>query len=1726
MKELHNNYNNFINNPNFEKTKSTSTELTLLRMIFFKSGILNVMHNTIDLCFTYFKFTQKSVLNLVSLVSNFLTLVFDNDPFSISILLKRGVFDIINKNITYQSFYYETDYDICSIYKLFVLEEISFIEKMIESIRDNNYRLSYHSFLHPLIHLTVNKYSINKFSLRNEKEKGSHSFPIFNCNGEKRLKHKKINNEKFVVDISYLISTLFDNLQAYYPLYEFKVEKFNKDQAEKKKIKYEEEDKEEKLKVKLKYVPHSRLSISIYKLIKEIAIANCLYDAGDILNECVVFFSSFIEKYLLDEFEHIQDLTYLIQREQHQVAELTVIMISVLNQLPEDSTAPILNLINIPIMQKLLYWLEEDYKNFKYIRNVNEAILRKLMISLNQISVNSNFSLYKTDEQIIENKKNNEITVYSVSFKKKNVESIQKDKILEVKSNFERRKSLSTPKNKTPKNIQENQKELENDKNTKFIYLEEKNIESYLYGEYVRNLINDFSYYLTFEEENKNYINNETNRIKKLAGDSYVPSNNQYEIKSNVIFVEQKQSCKYFIEVIWSSIIEILKSIICNSPTITPLLIGYFNTNLYYFLKGLSYFLNHVSCIANQSKQDKELKYAFINILFSPNLAESIIKSSEKKINDFIRKITDNVNFHADNIFKLKNSGIDKSIVVFRYYLEILRSKYIYSDVFKINENCEKEETINAYHKNYIENYEFFKDVQKEIITDFKNEKYLINTRKYLVDILYEFLIGTSKVLKFNNKIDNNEKDNCCKINTCNFSKLRYLGKLFGNIHYDKSDEVQEVDFLKNETLKGSNILRTFNYIFKIDPDPIQKYLVKEKPDWLKNMITIVIHNLKQLMKKNFISCSIDMSHKNNLVSSFYDQLEFLRLLCENHNKLFQFIIMKYDPDFLPELLSFTHKIYVSLNSYQLNYSYLNVNNSKEEISIIQRINDTLKEKSIDEKIKLKIEKQLYVKKTSRLRENFTNSDTLFEIVFNFLIEVVQGATPSTFKFIFENENNSKCFKSFFTEFSRIREKIIDICEDSKFTGKDDFKKSDEPSKNKSEDSKTTDKFARKMTTIKFFNHFIRFTSQCLDEPNNKTKYKNEILSNFNEDEYLKLQRIIYKKIVEVNNENTNKFQLNNKNMDEETDDEIKENEDETNDKELKIFKEKYNSNNITEDFEKLSKLQECHFFKMFINLSLFIKNNINIKQLQGELNLRDKITLLNKIEDKKNIYLFDECYKFNEAIICRVEIKFQDSFVSFDDYETYINLINLFEKNYIITSEEVNEDKLKVEVTTQKESVIKEIFFYKSPDCFYLIDEDTKNINFCSSLHIHKQRLVDFIEKIEDIKKEVSLRKKIKSDLKNVYFTTLNSINYKYLIIFSTILAAIINILLIVYSISPYRAIDPAQIALHPSIYEPDTRISYINEQSYWILLLGIIQFVFLSISISCWGFVTTQICMLDDEIENDYSSYKDDIEDKKSYYYYRIAKRVLNKLLIETEVLLLVWNLWFGILAFTYPIFYSIQLLSLIFIADVMKTVLYSFLVGDRYKQFFAMGIMISITIIIYSFFAFYFFKDRFDDLDLGINTCQFPMMCFITLLNQGLRTGEGPSFNIKTISDPSYFSELIFTWTFYFALILIMISIINGIIVDAFQELRSKKNIQEKIIENNCFICDLDSTTLEVNGEKFDEHINNSHSINTYLNYLIHIITTPDSELNSIEFYVNNCIKISDTSFFPNKDYFKIK
>lgn len=1130
----------------------------------------------------------------------------------------------------------------------------------------------------------------------------------------------------------------------------------------------------------------------------------------------------------------------------------------------------------------------------------------------------------------------------------------------------------------------------------------------YLLAFFLPEILEKMESYVKLRETNENELKIETNRIS-LFNENL--DNYENEIVNNLIFKQKSNLSTYFSEIVWESTIKILSYIIYSKPHINPKQIEFFRKNLATFIKSFKYIL--VQSQIGKNISSIEIKELLLHDISSERLLQMVNR--------------DLINLEGPSTIPT-----EELVNHFRKYLEIIKSSLSVKHPKRINpvilldasydsakvdihqEVHEKSTQIQIEISNYLKSKSQIRAVQEEFLkTNVKIEKYVTEFMKFLTIDLHKVTMSNTNILK------------------------------------------------------GYTEFRRFNAIFKLNPEQYQTYFINEKKDILRDLIVATTSNLMELMKLNYF-CYIPIYDRRPIVSSIVDMIEFLRLLCENHNKLFQFILIKRKDDFFNQVLYYNIKIFQELNINLRKYSFLNSDSTEEKKTV-----NALKRLMLDD---FGFEK-LNILKTFDLNANFKAADILFTSIFGFLLEIAQGACEQTFVTLFENKLLFELIEKSFN----IQKKI----------------------------------FSKNDIYIRYFIKFFNFIGQLFEESNNPDYNKVSLAFKLNETNMILLLSETYKNLFDVY---VKKYL-----SDEKFRERVKKaNAEKIDKKEIKDLDKEYNSKLIvgkkmsSDDIFKLESFQKSSIYKFFMQNSVLITHISNIKSQKGEIELEEKYKLIieSKIEKIDKI-LLKESNEFMKLIIRAVQILFKD-----------LNIENSARKEF---EEFGMDDKIKVDIPKKEdlipknESIIKRIYFFRTPDSYYINMTEVLDIVENSTLDMYRQRLIDFLENVSIIQNKVKLTKNLNilESENKIYKLTNKWVSKKaeWYITASVILSILINILVLsFYGVTANKIYNAKAWIIH-----------LLNSTHMLLLTVYLVSFCYLSYKV--FEILDNLGISLQkeeeqeeqDEVQGMQNEEKSMLEKLKESFSFKFLVHLCYDISKDTYLHLALWNMLFSMLGYYYPIYFSIQLFSIVFIVSIMKTVIIS--IQQRWEKFLAMGIMIAITLLIYTFVAYFYFSDRYVD-ETGDNLCGTPFKCFFHLLNNGLRTGEGLGFKVKTIKDEGYWAEFLFTWIFYFSLTLIMMSIINGIIVDAFQQLRSIKMTREQIKKNNCFVCDLTSTSLEVDGVNFDNHIKLDHSLKDYMIYLINVLMKKESDLTAVESYVYNKYQIKDTSFFPSYDYYGSK
>ena len=505
-------------------------------------------------------------------------------------------------------------------------------------------------------------------------------------------------------------------------------------------------------------------------------------------------------------------------------------------------------------------------------------------------------------------------------------------------------------------------------------------------------------------------------------------------------------------------------------------------------------------------------------------------------------------------------------------------------------------------------------------------------------------------------------------------------------------------------------------------------------------------------------------------------------------------------------------------------------------------------------------------------------------------------------------------------------------------------------------------------------------------------------------------------------------------------------------------------------EYYKIGKLNKDSSFELLINSGLlFFTLASDYKKVEKVVNLKN--TLENSTKDKSI-----------------------NSKVSYKRYELYMFLSKLLKniETVIDQEEEDDEDSEDSEEENTSEfseapkNTLKQIYFLIEKDSLYLDERFDINEIHDNAPDDYDDKLVYLIEEANKLKLTQDFRKWV--DKK------------KYLVIFSKIdyfKIQAISVLIILF----------INISLQWLLVKNNTN----NDTFYaigWPYIINIVHMVLLFILLSIYCYFTyIKECFLDSN---------------KPF-----AKKIITSIasvfdVTNKKIAPLTWNFTLGILVFIsedLQFLFSVQLFSVFYLFSTMRLAIYA--IRLRYKAYIAVFALIIIAIIFSSSISFYFLRHLFPEEDTE-NYCHNYIHCFFTVLTMGLRNGGGIGdlFKIKAWNDNDYWPVLVFSYIFFFFVILLLLNIINGVIVDTFQNIREDKVNNAYKKKNNCFICNIYRDDFDQQLINFSDHKTKNHNYKNYLLYMIRLLTINVYDHDSYESYIYSQIQKKNTIFFPIK------
>uniref|UniRef100_A0A670JCH9 Inositol 1,4,5-trisphosphate receptor n=1 Tax=Podarcis muralis TaxID=64176 RepID=A0A670JCH9_PODMU len=256
-----------------------------------------------------------------------------------------------------------------------------------------------------------------------------------------------------------------------------------------------------------------------------------------------------------------------------------------------------------------------------------------------------------------------------------------------------------------------------------------------------------------------------------------------------------------------------------------------------------------------------------------------------------------------------------------------------------------------------------------------------------------------------------------------------------------------------------------------------------------------------------------------------------------------------------------------------------------------------------------------------------------------------------------------------------------------------------------------------------------------------------------------------------------------------------------------------------------------------------------------------------------------------------------------------------------------------------------------------------------------------------------------------------------------------------------------------------------------------------------------------------------------------------------------------------FVHEFFYSLLLFDLVYREETLLNVIKS--VTRNGRSIILTAVLALILVYLFSIVGYLFFKDDFilevdklpnetlspgsyqnhlKPLPPGENcssvvpsaaeeedkehTCETLLMCIVTVLSHGLRSGGGVGDVLRKPSkeEPLFAARVIYDLLFFFMVIIIVLNLIFGVIIDTFADLRSEKQKKEEILKTTCFICGLERDKFDNKTVTFEEHIKEEHNMWHYLFFIVLVKVKDSTEYTGPESYVAEMIKERNLDWFP--------
>ncbi|XP_019717005.1 ryanodine receptor 1b isoform X5 [Hippocampus comes] len=244
------------------------------------------------------------------------------------------------------------------------------------------------------------------------------------------------------------------------------------------------------------------------------------------------------------------------------------------------------------------------------------------------------------------------------------------------------------------------------------------------------------------------------------------------------------------------------------------------------------------------------------------------------------------------------------------------------------------------------------------------------------------------------------------------------------------------------------------------------------------------------------------------------------------------------------------------------------------------------------------------------------------------------------------------------------------------------------------------------------------------------------------------------------------------------------------------------------------------------------------------------------------------------------------------------------------------------------------------------------------------------------------------------------------------------------------------------------------------------------------------------------------------------------------DNTFLYLVWYMLMSMLGHYNNFFFAAHLLDIAMGVKTLRTILSS--VTHNGKQLMMTVGLLAVVVYLYTVVAFNFFRkfyNKSEDEDEPDMKCDDMMTCYLFHMYVGVRAGGGIGDEIEDPAGDEYeLYRVVFDITFFFFVIVILLAIIQGLIIDAFGELRDQQEQVREDMETKCFICGIGSDYFDTTPHGFETHTLEEHNLANYMFFLMYLINKDETEHTGQESYVWKMYQERCWDFFPAGDCFR--